>query len=41
MDDPKVRRLDIMRARDILEWEPKVGLEEALLFTKKYLKEFL
>ena len=27
-DDPKVRRPDITRARTLLGWEPKVGLEE-------------
>ncbi len=29
-DDPSVRRPDIARARELLGWEPKVGLEEAL-----------
>ena len=29
-DDPKVRRPDISRARDILSWEPCVELEEGL-----------
>ncbi len=32
-DDPKVRKPDITRARDILGWEPKVGLEEGLTKT--------
>ena len=27
-DDPKVRQPDITRARTLLGWEPKVGLEE-------------
>ena len=30
VDDPRVRRPDITRAREILEWEPKVALEDGL-----------
>ena len=30
VDDPKQRRPDITRARTLLGWEPKVGLEEGL-----------
>jgi dTDP-glucose 4,6-dehydratase len=30
VDDPKVRRPDITRARGILGWEPQVGLDEGL-----------
>jgi dTDP-glucose 4,6-dehydratase len=30
VDDPQVRQPDIGRARDLLGWEPKVGLEEGL-----------
>jgi dTDP-glucose 4,6-dehydratase len=30
VDDPKVRQPDITRARKLLSWEPKVGLEEGL-----------
>ena len=29
-DDPKVRQPDISRARDVLDWEPEVELEEGL-----------
>jgi dTDP-glucose 4,6-dehydratase len=29
-DDPKVRRPDISRARELLEWEPKVSVETGL-----------
>jgi dTDP-glucose 4,6-dehydratase len=29
-DDPQVRRPDITRARELLGWEPEVGLEEGL-----------
>nr|WP_207955934.1 GDP-mannose 4,6-dehydratase [Rubrobacter marinus] len=32
-DDPKQRRPDITRAREILGWEPKVGAEEGLKTT--------
>ena len=35
-DDPKVRQPDITRAREILEWEPKVDLEEGLTRTLEY-----
>ncbi len=38
-DDPKQRRPDITRARTILGWEPKVGLEEGLLKTVDYFKK--
>ena len=31
-DDPKQRRPDITRARTLLKWEPKVELEEGLVF---------
>jgi dTDP-glucose 4,6-dehydratase len=29
-DDPRVRRPDIARAREVLGWEPKVGFEEGM-----------
>jgi dTDP-glucose 4,6-dehydratase len=37
-DDPKVRRPDITRAREILEWEPAVSLEEGLHRTIEYFR---
>ena len=37
-DDPKVRQPDIGRARKILGWEPKVGLDEGLKKTIEYFK---
>ena len=40
-DDPKQRRPDITRARTLLGWEPKVGLEEGLLKTVDYFKKKL
>ena len=41
VDDPKQRRPDITRARTILKWEPKVGLEEGLMKTVGYFKNKL
>ena len=38
MDDPKQRRPDIDRAREILGWEPKVGRTEGLAITYEYFK---
>jgi dTDP-glucose 4,6-dehydratase len=38
VDDPKQRQPDITRARTLLGWEPKVGLEEGLLKTVEYFK---
>jgi len=38
-DDPKVRQPDITRARTLLNWEPKVGLEEGLTKTLGYFRE--
>lgn len=39
--DPQMRQPDITRARQILKWEPKVGLEEGLRRTIPYFKEKL
>ncbi len=36
IDDPKVRQPDITRARKVLNWEPKVSLEEGLRKTLDY-----
>ena len=38
-DDPKVRQPDITRARTLLNWEPKVGLEEGLTRTLGYFRD--
>ena len=38
-DDPKRRCPDISKARGILKWEPKVGLEEGLTLTLAHFKE--
>jgi len=39
VDDPKVRQPDISRARSLLDWEPKIPLEEGLSRTIEYFKE--
>ncbi len=38
-DDPKKRRPDITKAREVLQWEPKVSLEEGIKKTIEYLKQ--
>jgi dTDP-glucose 4,6-dehydratase len=38
-DDPKVRQPDITRARTLLGWEPKIGLEEGLTKTLEYFRQ--
>ena len=37
-DDPKIRQPDITRARTLLQWEPKVQLEEGLVKTIEYFR---
>ena len=37
-DDPMKRRPDISKARRLLSWEPKTGLEEGLIKTIEYMK---
>ncbi|GIV40030.1 MAG: epimerase [Thermonema sp.] len=37
-DDPKQRRPDITKAREILGWEPKIGRSEGLRRTLEYFK---
>jgi dTDP-glucose 4,6-dehydratase len=38
-DDPKQRCPDISKAKRLLNWEPKVGLEEGLRITLEYFKQ--
>ncbi len=38
VDDPKVRQPDISRAKTLLNWEPKVGLDEGLVKTIDYFR---
>ena len=40
-DDPKVRRPDISRAKELLHWEPKVLLDQGLASTIEYFKKAL
>jgi dTDP-glucose 4,6-dehydratase len=40
-DDPQVRQPDITRARKLLNWEPKVDLDEGLIKTIDYFRERL
>ena len=40
-DDPKQRCPDITKARRVLRWEPKVGLEEGLRITYDYFRKQL
>ncbi|MBI4753412.1 SDR family oxidoreductase [Candidatus Desantisbacteria bacterium] len=39
MDDPKQRRPDISKAKKLLDWEPKVGLEDGLRMTIEWFKK--
>jgi UDP-glucuronate decarboxylase len=38
MDDPKQRKPDITRAQEVLEWTPRINLEEGILKTIKYFE---
>jgi UDP-glucuronate decarboxylase len=40
-DDPKQRQPDIGLAKNVLDWEPKVKLEEGLINTVKYFEKYL
>ena len=40
-DDPKIRQPDITKAKQILNWEPKVSRKEGLLKTLQYFKQKL
>ena len=40
-DDPKQRRPDITKAKENLDWEPKVDLETGLTFTIDWIKKEL
>jgi dTDP-glucose 4,6-dehydratase len=41
VDDPKVRQPDITRAKAILGWEPRVGLDDGLRQTIEYFRQKL
>ncbi len=40
-DDPKIRRPDITKARKLLDWEPRVSLDEGLKRTIEYFRTVL
>ena len=40
IDDPKQRRPDITKAREILGWEPKINRQEGVKITYEYFKNF-
>ena len=39
LDDPKRRRPDISKAKELLDWEPIIGLDEGLKRTIEYFKK--
>jgi dTDP-glucose 4,6-dehydratase len=41
VDDPKIRQPDITRARTLLNWEPRVSLDEGLPRTLQYFRKKL
>ena len=41
IDDPRVRRPDIAKAKALLGWEPKIGVERGLSMTINYFKDKL
>jgi dTDP-glucose 4,6-dehydratase len=41
MDDPKVRKPDISRARTMLGWEPKVPVREGVAKTVEYFRQLI
>ena len=38
-DDPQRRRPDITRAKELLQWEPKVSLEQGIALTVPYFRQ--
>jgi len=40
-DDPRQRQPDISRAREVLDWEPTVALDEGLRRTITYFDDLL
>ena len=40
-DDPKIRRPDITRAKQLLDWVPEISLEDGLIRTIEYFKSKL
>ena len=40
-DDPKQRQPDITKAKEVMDWEPKVKLEDGLVHTVDYFRKLL
>jgi len=40
-DDPKQRRPDITKAKNLLEWEPQIELEDGLMRTIEWVNSQL
>lgn len=40
-DDPQVRQPEITKARELLDWEPRVSLDQGLMKTIEYFREHL
>ena len=40
-DDPKQRRPDISKAKQLLNWEPKINLEQGLIKTIDYFRNIV
>jgi dTDP-glucose 4,6-dehydratase len=38
VDDPKQRQPDITKARELLDWQPKIGRSEGLKITYEYFQ---
>ena len=41
IDDPRIRRPDISKAKKILNWKPKIELERGIDLTYNYFKKLL
>jgi len=41
VDDPQVRRPDISKAKELLDWEPMIGIDEGIRKTIEYFKDVL
>lgn len=41
VDDPQTRRPNISKARELLDWEPKIGIEKGIKKTIEYFKKVL
>jgi nucleoside-diphosphate-sugar epimerase len=37
-DDPKIRKPDISKAEQLIDWSPKIGIEEGIRKTVEYFK---